>query len=169
MGLSYSGDSHSGANRRAGQDVGGRPFTPLLVRQFPARLHMSLILTGVFLSGIFTSKVLLELGLRSMLVRYPIAVVCSYLLFFGFVRLWLFFVCRQPVGHIRWNGPHLDPCDLSGMLRDRAVGAGRGSSGQGPDGYPLRLDGTREGSSRRIESILDRVDIDADDSGGTGS
>src|SRR5215510_14736885 len=129
MGLSYSGDSHSGSNRRAGQDVGGRPFTPGVVRQFPARLHMSLILTGVFLSGIFTSKVLLELGLRSMLVRYPIAVACSYLLFFGFVRLWLFFVCRLPIGHIRWKGPDLDPWDLSGVIGDKTVGADRGSSG----------------------------------------
>lgn len=53
---------------------------------------MSLILGGSFVLGMLASKGLLLLGVHRMIVRYPIAVVCSYLAFFGFIKLWLAYV-----------------------------------------------------------------------------
>jgi hypothetical protein len=65
-------------------------------QEFPARFlvrfHMTVLLLGVCASGLLVSKVLLELGLRSMLVRYLIAVCVSYLVFFFLMRVWLWYV-----------------------------------------------------------------------------
>lgn len=41
---------------------------------------MALILIGVFFSGLIASKLLLEVGVRSMLTRYSIVVVFSYIM-----------------------------------------------------------------------------------------
>jgi hypothetical protein len=67
-------------------------FRRFLEKRFSLRLHMFLILTGVFCIGLLTSKLLLALQVRSMLLRYPLAVVCSYIAFFGLVKLWLLYL-----------------------------------------------------------------------------
>src|SRR5262245_41241315 len=79
-----------------------RPFTNLIfscerykqsVRQgFFVRFHMMLILTGIVLSGVGINKLLLELGVSSMPVRYPIAICVSYLIFFLLIRLWIWYI-----------------------------------------------------------------------------
>jgi hypothetical protein len=56
------------------------------------RFHMFLILSGTFFSGLLATKILLLLHVKSMLVRYPVAVAAAYLAFFGFVKLWLFYL-----------------------------------------------------------------------------
>jgi hypothetical protein len=56
---------------------------------------MSLILVGVSFSGLIVSKLLLETGLRSMIIRYSIAVAISYFLFFGLIKLWLLYLQRS--------------------------------------------------------------------------
>jgi hypothetical protein len=65
-------------------------------RKFPerflVRFHMTLLLLGMCASGLLTSKLLLELGLRSMLPRYLIAVCISYAVFFLLMRIWLSYV-----------------------------------------------------------------------------
>ena len=65
-------------------------------RRFPerffVRFHMTMLLTGVCAAGLIASKLLLELGLRSMLVRYLIAVCVSYAIFFLLMRIWLGYV-----------------------------------------------------------------------------
>jgi hypothetical protein len=53
---------------------------------------MSLILLGTIISGLLFSKVLLMANLENMVVRYPIVVLTSYLLFFAFIRVWLFYI-----------------------------------------------------------------------------
>jgi len=56
------------------------------------RLHMFFILSATILSGVVFSKILVLLGLTRMPVRYGIAIVLSYLMFFLFVRLWLLYI-----------------------------------------------------------------------------
>lgn len=53
---------------------------------------MSLILIGTILSGLLFSKVLLWANLEKMSFRYPVVVLASYLCFFAFIRLWLFYI-----------------------------------------------------------------------------
>jgi len=64
--------------------------------RFAVRLHMTLLLSGVFISGLLFSKVLLELGMHSMLARYLIAVCASYAVFFLLIKIWLSHVIRLP-------------------------------------------------------------------------
>lgn len=59
---------------------------------FFVRFHMVLILAGTFLAGVLASKALLLLRIDRMTIRYPIAVLFSYLAFFLFVRIWLWYV-----------------------------------------------------------------------------
>lgn len=56
------------------------------------RFHMSLILIGTALVGLLASKLLLLSHVTSMVIRYPLAVVISYLAFFGFIKLWLSYI-----------------------------------------------------------------------------
>lgn len=63
--------------------------------RFFLRFHMSLILMGTFLSGLLVTKVLLHIKLNNMFIRYPIAVVFSYLAFIVFVKIWLWYVKKN--------------------------------------------------------------------------
>lgn len=67
-------------------------FKRFLEKHFSLRLHMFFILTAVFCMGILSSKFLLEMQVRNMLIRYPLVVICSYIAFFGFVKLWLLYL-----------------------------------------------------------------------------
>src|ERR1019366_5476734 len=69
--------------------------TPLLQRRIAhdyfVRFHMSVILAAVISSGVLASKCLMVLGV-SLGYRYPIAVMTSYLVFLGLVRVWIWYV-----------------------------------------------------------------------------
>jgi len=67
-------------------------FKQSLARRFVVRFHMTLMLAALGASGLLISKVLLEVGVRSMLERYLIAVAFSYALFFLFIKLWLIYI-----------------------------------------------------------------------------
>ena len=60
----------------------------LLARSLP-RLQMSGLLALTGASGFLTSFVLLELGVDSMAVRYPVAVLAAYAVFLVLLRVWL--------------------------------------------------------------------------------
>ena len=64
-------------------------FQKHLQRRYSLRLHMLAILLATTLSGILFSKVLLLFDVVDFRVRYPLAVVFSYLVFFVCIRLWL--------------------------------------------------------------------------------
>ncbi len=53
---------------------------------------MSAILLTTTLSGVLTSKLLLELHIHNPIVRYPLAVLLAYLVFFLCIKLWLWYV-----------------------------------------------------------------------------
>jgi hypothetical protein len=53
---------------------------------------MFLILSATVISGVICSKVLSLFGVSNMSLRYSIAIIFSYLLFFLFVKLWLLYI-----------------------------------------------------------------------------
>ena len=71
-------------------------FKEKFPKRFSVRLHMTLLLFGVYFSGLLFSKVLFELGMRSMPERYVIAVCASYAVFFLMIRIWLWYVTGSP-------------------------------------------------------------------------
>lgn len=63
-----------------------------LAHRFFLRFHVAIILLWTFLAGLLTTKLLLWVGSESMLVRYPLAIIVSYLAFLLGVRIWLEYV-----------------------------------------------------------------------------
>ena len=66
-----------------------RTFMRHIRERFFLRFHMSLILLATALAGLLASKLLLILGMGNIVIRCPLTVLCSYLSFFLFVKLWL--------------------------------------------------------------------------------
>ena len=64
-------------------------FEKHLQRRYSLRMHICAILLATTSSGILFSKILLLLGVVDFKIRYPVAVVFSYLVFFACVKLWL--------------------------------------------------------------------------------
>jgi hypothetical protein len=60
-----------------------------LARRSPVRLQMALIVAVTGAVGLALSAVLLHVGVRSMAVRYPLALALAYLVFIGLLALWL--------------------------------------------------------------------------------
>jgi hypothetical protein len=109
----------------------GQDFKERLTQRFYVRIHMTLMLSTVVLSGIVSSKVLLELGVRSMLLRYLIVLAVAYGLFFVLIRIWLWYISET-----HRNAPPKDCGRLADLIPDiSSVGefsprsTGPGSSG----------------------------------------
>jgi hypothetical protein len=100
-----------------------------IAHDYFVRIHMSLILAAVIASGVLASKGLLDLGVHSLRLRYPIAVLSSYLVFLLLVRLWIWYVSlRSGAAKVRAGtiGDGLDQVlDFDG----------EGSSGGGGGGF----------------------------------
>lgn len=73
-------------------------FAARFRRRYRLRWHMSLILLATFSSGLLATRIMLALHLDNVMVRYPLAVVFAYLLFFVWVKLWLKFLVPVPAG-----------------------------------------------------------------------
>ena len=69
-----------------------RTFRNRILKTYFVRFHMGLILTSVIATGVLGSRLLLYLGLHSMALRYPIAVLFSYGVFLLMVRIWIWWV-----------------------------------------------------------------------------
>ena len=97
------------------------------------RFHMSLILSAVIASGVLASKGLLVLGVHSLRLRYPIAVLASYLVFLMLVRLWIWYVTLHTagisIGSLDLGGSGSGGGGSSGSLFE--VGGGGDSGGGG--------------------------------------
>lgn len=59
------------------------------------RIHMSAILLATALSGVLASKLFLIFNVDNFVVRYPLAVLFAYLVFFLCIKLWLAYVSPQ--------------------------------------------------------------------------
>ena len=60
-----------------------------IVARYSVRLHLSMILAACFAAGMIVSRLLLGIGIESMLVRYPVALLAAYATFLLGIRLWL--------------------------------------------------------------------------------
>jgi len=72
---------------------------------------MSLILMATVCSGVLTTKILLALHLENVMLRYPLAVIFAYLIFFISVKLWLKYIATSPVTQ-KTNNNSPDSCDI---------------------------------------------------------
>jgi hypothetical protein len=67
-------------------------FKQRLLSQYFVRFHMTLMLCAVAISGVGASKLLLELDVNRMIIRYPIAVCAAYGIFFLSIKVWLWYI-----------------------------------------------------------------------------
>src|SRR5437763_14811304 len=119
-------------------------FTDRILHAYFVRIHMGLILTAVTASGVLTSKGLLAAGVVSLRFRYPVAVLCSYLVFLALVRIWIWYVCRRrsAAQSSSGSGSSFDLGDF-----DFGGGSSSGSGGGGGGGgiEPVRFGGGSSG------------------------
>jgi len=129
----------------------------MLEKRLFLRFHMSLILTGTALVGLLASKILLIAHVDNIVIRYPVAVIVSYLCFFGFMKLWLSYVTSSGV---RKSHDVEDALDAASSISDLSTeclptggtypGGGGGSSGGG-------------GASGSFDSVASHADVGAHD------
>lgn len=134
-----------------------------IAKRFFVRFHMSLILAAVIASGVGASKLLMELGLGEVRVRYPIAVLASYLVFLLLVRIWIWYVTP---GRLRLS-PDLDG-DFEVPTWDSADAGFSGFGGGGSGGGGASSDWAAEttiapqSSGGGGGSWLPSIDLDID-------
>ncbi|MCC6537515.1 MAG: hypothetical protein IT162_08205 [Bryobacterales bacterium] len=69
-----------------------------LASRFFLRFHMGLMYTAASVVGVGASKAMLNGGVLTPMVRYPLAVLVSYAAFVGMLRLWIFYVRHASEG-----------------------------------------------------------------------
>jgi len=158
-----------------------------LVRNGSPRLLVSFLLALTGASGFLISAVLLRLGLTSMTVRYPLAVLLAYCVFLLLLRLWLALrrTDASDLDHLADAGdvlPHLfDSAASAGGEAAQATfggggdfggaGAGGGWSGGVPGNMSSSVSGSVPGgapggSSSSMDwmpDVPDVLDVDLDD------
>jgi hypothetical protein len=67
-------------------------FISAFRNRHPLRIHMSAILLATASSGLLFSKLFLAFSVEYFIIRYPLAVIFSYLIFFICIKLWLLYV-----------------------------------------------------------------------------
>jgi len=92
-------------------------FTERFKNRHSLRFHMSLILLATVCSGFLATRAMLALHLENVLLRYPLAVVFAYLIFFLSVKLWLKYIEPTPVSH----KAHDNPLDAGDLLPDLPI------------------------------------------------
>jgi hypothetical protein len=69
-----------------------RGFMRRFRERYSLRIHMCAILLATAGSGALASKLLLLVHVENFTIRYPLAVLFSYLVFFACIKLWLVYV-----------------------------------------------------------------------------
>lgn len=110
-------------------------FRQQIVHGYFVRFHMALILSAVVASGILTSKFLLECGIHSMRLRYPLAVFGSYLVFFLLVRVWIWYVCRVKMRTVKLGNFDAEDISLGGSSQPFRFGGGTSGGGGASDAW----------------------------------
>ena len=57
---------------------------------------MTLILLATSMAGVLASKGMFVVGLHNVAIRYPVTVLCAYLVFFGVIKAWLWLMTNAP-------------------------------------------------------------------------
>src|SRR5882762_4344813 len=98
-------------------------FKERILHTYFVRCDMSLILAVVVASGIGASKLLLECGVHSLPVRYPLSLLISFVAFLLLIKVWIWYVFCRKIGGV-------DPGDVDpGSL---PISGGGGGANPGP-------------------------------------
>jgi hypothetical protein len=148
-------------------------FTERFKRRHSLRLHMSLILLATVCSGFLATRIMLAMDLDNVLIRYPLAVVFAYLVFFASVKLWLKYIIPSPTAHkVQDNSP-----DMLDVLPDLPIsvpdgggfGIGEAFHGGGGEFSGAGASGSFESVQSTIaESGTDVLSGGVDTGGGVG-
>ena len=98
-----------------------------LLKRFYVRFHITLILGSAALAAMLANWALHQIGVTSMLARYPAAIICSYLVFLFSIWLWLHYVGIRRFGDS--GSSAVDAGDEIGNLPTPSGGGGGLSSG----------------------------------------
>ncbi|MBI3149812.1 MAG: hypothetical protein HYZ17_14990 [Betaproteobacteria bacterium] len=145
-------------------------FREHLLARYSLRLHVSLLLAATVAVGIVAARVLLWLGLESMLLRYPLTLLLAYGAFFLFVRLWLSQVVslREHGQQLREErGREAPDVDLS-LLDGWGGGGGSGTGVGGLQGGGGQFGGGGASASFAGDGAMPTPMLSSSSSGGKG-
>jgi hypothetical protein len=108
-------------------------FIHRLKNRLSLRLHMTLIFLATGLSGLLTARCLLAAGVENIVIRYPLAVLFSYLMFFCLIKLWLKYLAVAPAQQLREKKSSFG--DTLSNFADIPSGSGSGGSFSGAGGH----------------------------------
>lgn len=100
-------------------------FTERFKRRHSLRFHMSLILLATVCAGFLATRIMLGLDLDNVMIRYPLAVIFAYVIFFTAVKLWLKYIAYTPAAQLHDNSP-----DLLDVLPDMPISGGNFNVGE---------------------------------------
>jgi len=109
-------------------------FKERILHTYFVRCDMSLILAVVVASGVGASKLLLECGVHSLPVRYPLALLISFLAFLLLIKVWIWYVFCRKTGGVDLSGVDPGGSPISGGGGGASPGSfhfGGGDSGGG--------------------------------------
>jgi len=115
-------------------------FKKTLERRYSPRLHMSCILAACGLTSMLTSWFMLDLGVHSMVVRYPVAIAIAYATFLVGVWTWL-----RAMGLVDNSGARTSKSSLADGI-DISSGGSSGGGGWGRGGGGGSVFGGKGGS-----------------------
>ena len=99
-------------------------FKAALQRRYSPRMHMSCILAASGLTAMLASTFMLDFGVHSMVVRYPIAITLAYATFLVGVWTWL-----RVMGFVDNDGTRKSSVDGSSILDVNSGGSSSGGGG----------------------------------------
>lgn len=139
-------------------------FREYVKSRLSVRLHMTVILMAVALTGVICSKGLELAGLSSLVLRYAINVLVCYLAFLAFIRIWYYAIAPDAVKEKKaepsGEGVNLDGLDVLGNLPDLPGSAGGTPSFSGGGGL--------SGGGGASGSWGDAPSLSSGSSGGSG-
>ena len=100
------------------------------MRKSHPRLHASIILSVTGLAGFLASFSLLHLGVSSMWLRYPVAIIVAYCVFLLLLRVWLS-LSRPRDWDFDIVETTIDVVDSTEIIDSTGAGAGPGFGGAG--------------------------------------
>jgi hypothetical protein len=125
---------------------------------------MGLMIAATAASGLIASKLLLEAGLGSVLIRYPLCVLIAYGVFIGLIRIWIGYIRLRETRSTRAGIPEgLDLVQIPSPDLDKPAGFGGfggGDSGGGgaSDSWGIAEPATAGGSPVEVGGVAADLD-----------
>ena len=134
-------------------------YSQFIRNKISTRIHMSLILLSVSLTGTLISKLFLEFGMNTLYVRYFFTAILCYVFFLLYMKLWLLYI--NPGKNSKSTA---DNIDLTGLDLDVDVNLSSGSSFAGVIG-----EGGSFGGAGASSSFAGNISMPVTPSGSSGN